>query len=165
MIDITRRLKRHEAALRREQTRTGTGCPRRADMWHGSSLVTVGNAITRQHESTQDYGVHCYQNAAADGDTFTNGCFLAAGVYTFVVLGSSDNNRGKIDWTLDGVSIVTGQDWYSAASVVNVVKSTSSVAVLYSGWHQVKGVVNGKNGSSSGYNMLLTKMWFTPAAD
>jgi hypothetical protein len=39
------------------------------------------------------------------------------------------------------------------------------IAANEGGRHVLKGVVNGKHASSSGYAMRLTKMYFTPAAD
>ena len=59
-----------------------------------------------------------------------------------------ESNRGKIDWYIDGVLAVSGQDWYVGSLIYNVVK-TASVTVSGSGLHTVKGVTNGKNASSS----------------
>lgn len=138
---------------------------RRGTMWHDESVVTVGNAIAHTLTASQIYGTYSNQSAAADADVFTNGVYLRKGTYTFYVLGITDTDRGKIDWTIDGVVLVSGEDWYAGSTTYNVVKSTASVAVTFDGWHQVKGTVNGKNASSSGYVVALTKFWFEPAAD
>lgn len=142
--------------------------PIRATMWHDEATVTVGNALAVTIFTDQAYNATWYQNAAANGDTFTNGCYLEAGIYTFSVLGRSANDRGKIDWTIDGITIVSGQDWYSASATPNVVKTVSgisSVRITTNGWHIVQGVINGQNGSSSGYVMRLTKYWFNKTDD
>ena len=138
---------------------------KRGTMWHDESIVTTGNAISRVHDAAQNYGIFCYQNAAANADSFTNGCYLRTGTYAFYVLGATYNTRGIIDWALDGVAIVADQDWYSAGVVYNVIKSTASIAVTFDGWHVLQGTIDGKNGSSTDYQFAGTKMWFEPAAD
>ena len=143
----------------------GATYPKRATMWHDNSIVTTGNAITVQHDANQDDAFIAYQNAGADGDVFTNGCYLRAGTYTFYAKGHINNNYGKIDWTLDGNSVVVGQDWYAASGVYNTIKSVASVVIATDGWHVLTGTVNGKHASSSGYYILLSKLWFLPAAD
>lgn len=165
MIDLTRHVSRLERKVRRQSTLGGAQFPRRAVMWHDQALATVGNAIAVTAETTQRFNFYADQSAAADGDTFTNGCFLAAGTYSFSVLGRTSTDRGKIDWTIDGESIVAGEDWYASPAAANVVKTTTSVSVTFSGWHVVTGTINGKNGSSSDYKMRLTSYWFTPSAD
>lgn len=139
--------------------------PKRAVMWHDLALVTTGNAIARALDNAQLYNVVCYQNAAANGDVFTHGCLLAAGTYTFSVLGFTGTDRGKIDWTLDGVSIAAGQDWYAASGARNVVKTATGVVVAAGGWHTLTGTINGKTGAPGGYYMQLTRYAFIPAAD
>ena len=72
-------------------------------MWHDQALVTVGNAIAITVELRRVIISTLTRTPAADGDTFTNGCFLAAGTYTFSVLGRTmhtgqnrlDHRRGK----------------------------------------------------------------------
>ena len=146
--------------------RGARGCyPKRATMWHDESTVIAGNGLINSLNASQVYVTRSYQNTAANGDSFTNGCYLAAGTYTFYVLGTTNTNTGIVDWYLDDVEIVTAQDWYSGASVANVIKSQASVSVSMDGWHTVKAIVDGKNGSSSDYYIVLTKFWFKQAAD
>ena len=138
---------------------------KRALMWHGDAIVTAGNALTRAYYANQMYAARAYQDGPADGDTFTHGFMLRAGTYTFAVFGITSTSRGIIDWYVDDVLIESGQDWYSAAEGVNTTKTTASVAITYDGWHVLKGVINGKNASSSNYYMILTRYRFYPAAD
>lgn len=138
--------------------------PTRATMWHDESLVTVGNAITRFHETSQNYGQYAAQTAAANGDTFTQSFLLAAGTYTLVIHGVTNTTFAKIDWYIDDTLVLSGQDWY-ASLAWNVVKTQASITVSGNGRHVLKGVVNGKNGSSSSYNIALTKIVFVPASD
>ena len=145
--------------------------PKRATMWHSESLVLNGNAIASAVSTSQLHNAYSYQNTGADGDIFTNGCFLAAGTYTLKLLGVTLSAYGKLDWTIkhaDAVSwttLATGQDWYSAGGTYNVVKTISSIVLADPGWYAIKGTVNGKNGSSSGYQISLTNMTMYQAAD
>jgi hypothetical protein len=144
--------------------------PIRAVMWHIYSIVLSGAAMTANFLDTVRHAEYGYQSPGANADAFTNSCILKAGTYTFSVLGITNAPHGKIDWykqdPLDGSyqSFITGQDWYSASPVNNVVK-TGDITVNASGLVRFKGVVNGKNGSSSGYVIALTTMVITPSAD
>ena len=140
--------------------------PLRALMWHMNSLVTTGNALARTLDTSQMFGFFYRQDSSADGDIFTQSFVLAPGTYTFKVLGKKTTASGKVDWTLDGTPIVTGQDWYGAG-VFNAVLSVASVQIgdTDGGRHVLQATVNGKNGSSSGYDLNLTAMWFEPEAD
>ena len=139
--------------------------PSRATMWHDEALVIVGGgSIYSAHDSGQDYAKYARITTHANGDEFTNGFMLEAGTYTFSVLGYTDTNLGKLDWYIDDVLVVTGEDWYGS-SVNNVLKTHASITVTGSGRHVLRGVTNGKNGSSSNYYIELTKYWFTSASD
>lgn len=144
---------------------------KRAWMWHRAAIVTAGNGHHHYVNSSHYFG--CYSGfhhsqiaKAANGDTWTNGCWLSAGTYIFNVLGVKRPESGKIDWKLDDNQFVTGQDWYNPSeSLFNVVFTTTSIAVEATGWHTLRGKINGKNGSSGGYLHMLTAYWFTPSSD
>jgi hypothetical protein len=138
--------------------------PTRATMWHDESIVTVGNVLSKNVSTVQMFAARTFQQPPANGDTFTNGFYLKAGTYTFVVLGESRADAGFLDWYIDTVKVVSLQDWYSAGTTQNVEK-TASVAVTGDGFHLLKGVINGKNGSSGGHYSVLTKMYFRLAND
>ena len=139
------------------------GYPQRATMWHDEATVVNGNALTHAVDTASRYCTYSYQNAPADADSFTHSFLLKAGTYNFYVLGST-SSRGKIDWYFDGVKLVSGQDWYSAGTVKNVIKTTS-VTVVGNGYHLLQGTINGKHASSASYTMALTKYWLWPATD
>jgi hypothetical protein len=139
--------------------------PTRAIMWHMNSLVTAGAALQFYLSTSQAFNTTSAQSTAADADAFTQSFMLAAGTYTFSVLGLTANNRGKIDWYIDDSLFSTGQDWYSASNTYNVVKTVASVTVTGSGRHTLKGIVNGKNASSSGYYVGFMSLSFIPSSD
>lgn len=143
---------------------TPAPCPSRAVMWHDESIVLTGVAFSKVVSATQLYAMRVFQNPAANGDSFTNGFYLKGGTYTFVVLGESRADSPLIDWYVDNVKVVSLQDWYAASTNSNIEK-TASVTVVGDGYHVLKGVVNGKNGSSTNYFVVLTKMYFKPSAD
>lgn len=138
---------------------------RRAVMWHDESSITVGatplNAVAF---ANQEFYTLSNIPTPANGDTFTQSFVLDAGTYTLYILGNTNTSRGKIDWYIDNVSIATGQDWYSGGAGDNTIKTVAGL-VITAGYHVLKGVVNGKNASSSGYYIYLTKYWFKPATD
>jgi hypothetical protein len=138
--------------------------PRRATMWHEDSLVLTGNALAYANVSTEPYCGYFYQSVAANGDTWTQGCYLAADSYTLRVCGRTHAYGGKLDVYLDGVLIASGMDWYTVTAGY-VVKTIANVVVAFSGWHVVQGVINGRNGSSSGWRFYGIKIVFQPAAD
>lgn len=137
--------------------------PRRAFWFHDTSFVVTGNALTLAALSTQVYDFVAYQNAAANGDVTINSCILATGAYTIQTFGVTSIDRGKVDISFKHVndagytSIVAGQDWYAGSPTVNVAK-TATFTVVTSGRHIFKFTINGKNVSSSGYLLTLTKI-------
>lgn len=144
---------------------TSAALPTRGEMWHDEATVQVGNALAVVLDSNQINNMYIYQNAAANGDTFTNSCFLRAGTYTLSIIGQTANDQGIVDWYLDGGLIVNGQDWYSAGTTRNVIKTASGLVIPDDGYHILKGSINGKNGASSNYFLRLNKYWFKQAAD
>lgn len=138
--------------------------PRRATMWHDEATITVGNALSPEQNDSPLYNFYALQRTSANGDTFTNSFFLASGTYTLSVLGQTASGNGTIDLYIDDVLVASGFDWYSGSTVWNV-KKTATVTVIGDGYHVFKGVTNGHNGGSSGYEVVLTKYWLKPSAD
>lgn len=101
--------------------------------------------------------------AAANGDEFTFGIFIAAGDYTFYHMARSYSSMGKVDWYVDGSSVATGRDWYSSPGAYKL--DSFAVTISTSGYHVVKLKVNGKHASSSDYCVGITKIWGKQAAD
>lgn len=138
--------------------------PTRAKMFHCDSIVLTGNGLVFNLDPNSLYNGNCFQDTSANADSFTSSFFLAAGTYNFEVLGTTAPNRPIVDWYVDGVIKVTGQDWYTAGIVPNVRKS-NSITVTGNGQHILKGIVNGKNGSSSDFNLAIGTMDFRLATD
>jgi hypothetical protein len=106
--------------------------------------------------TSQPYNFAMEQNSgAANGDWISVTFFAQKGSYTCEVLGFTAVSVAKQDWTLNGVSQTTGQDWYSASTVYNVVK-TFTLTVPYTGIHTLKSTINGRNASATGWDFQLT---------
>lgn len=133
--------------------------PRSAEL---STINLVGSGETTfTFNVAQVFSHWVIPGTYANGFTGSFGLFLNAGTYTCKVLGVTNPALGKLDWTLDGVSQTTGQDWYSAATTYNVFK-TFTLTVVNSGYHRLMLTVNGKHASSSDYGWILTRVFIYP---
>jgi hypothetical protein len=95
------------------------------------------------------------QGSTANGDELTFTRLLKAGTYTFVVYGFSANNRGKLDWYMDGSTFITGQEWYTAVGGLQT-RNLEGMVIVGDGLHTIKCKVNGKHASSSNYVIALS---------
>jgi len=132
--------------------------PVTATLWHDQSKILTGNPFWVIHESNQNYSVGAQQNTPADGDSFSDTFPLKGGSYTLNVLGITYSDKGMIDWYIDGVLFLSGQDWYTPGVTYNVVKSTP-ITIVGDGLHTLTGLVNGRNAASTNYFMEFTKVW------
>jgi hypothetical protein len=103
------------------------------------------------------YGFYTGIADGNDGDRYKADMYLDAGTYTFTFYGVKNSNSGKVGLYVDGVLIPGGPyDLYAAASTYDQTFDVTGVTVVGSGYHLIEWVVNGKNGSSSGYRVLMT---------
>jgi hypothetical protein len=117
--------------------------------------ITAGNGQIWVANSADWFAGHWHQNTPAIDDTF-EWVFLARdGTHTFLRHGTTANNCGKVDWTIDGVSVLANDDWYSSAAAANV-EHTANVTVVGDGQHTLQGKVHTKNASSSNYDFLIS---------
>jgi hypothetical protein len=120
---------------------------RTAGVWSHTTEVATGRVWT----------VGWYQSSPANGDSAEIKLLLDAGTYNVAIAGISGDNRGRLDWYLDGVAFDTGQEWYSVSVTENVVK-TATITISTGGSHTISVTVNGKHASSSNYYWLLTAL-------
>lgn len=123
---------------------------------------TIG-AVNRQVNSSQRYNCYSFQVVPGNGDWLEVGIFLNAGDKTCKILGVTENDAGKMDWTLNGVLQTSGQDWYSAGVTLNVEK-TFVLTVPITGYYVLRGTINGKNVGSSNYYWVFTGVFIYPAS-
>jgi len=134
--------------------------PTFAGMWFGECSGPAGGFIWDEH--AWEFRFYWYQAIPLDHDTFTFTFMLKKGSYNFNVWGSIADNRGIIDWTLDGVAIETGQDWYDVGVESEDKRTTAAVAVTTSGRHTLVGTINDKNIGSGNYYIKLGRISFSP---
>lgn len=136
--------------------------PIRGTVFHDVSYIITGNAVANNPSASQDYCCSWFQSPGANSDQFKFSMILKAGSYTIKVLGISWNSAPLIDidfkYHTDAnyTNIVTGQDWYSALTTYNV-RKTATFTVTTDGEQLFRVTVNGKNASSSGYTLIITK--------
>lgn len=130
--------------------------PRQATIYPWLWKVLVGGDIAISVSVGNILNMIAYQPLGINGNSLEMYTFLAAGTYTLGVFGSVGTNKGKLDWYMDDVKVVTGQDWYHATNIPNTLKTTS-IPVIGNGHHKLKYVVNGKHAGSSDYciSMIL----------
>lgn len=140
--------------------------PQRATMFMDEATKITGSGTpTAFLRAGQQYYFGVYNTIAGDGDSFSLSFYLKAGTYDFYVLGVTSNTYAKTDWAVDGVNIVTGQDWYSVDDTLNVLKSASGITITGDGYHLITGTINGRNASANGWYYEFTKVWFKPTTD
>lgn len=122
----------------------------------------IANVTQVTVDTAQEYNYYNHRSSPANGDIMSVNAFLRAGPYYLNILGVTNATYGIIDWYVDNVLNFAGTDWYSASIGHNILK-TAVVQVLTDGCHYIKGVVNGKDASSSGFDCGLTKIYFIPA--
>jgi len=140
-------------------------CPKRATLWHDEAIVLTGNVFTHGLLTSNRYCTRTYQDAPANGDSFSHSFLLAAGTYDFTVLGGAQTQYGMLDWYIDGVKVVSGQDWFAWSVTYNVLKITTGITVVYDGYHHLRGIVNGKNANATSYYISLIKYFFSQTSD
>lgn len=117
--------------------------------------VLNGNAIALTlHGSINE--VYGHQNAAAINDEWQHGAYLSADDYTLTVRVIKSSSSGILKVSIDDVVVAT-IDLYAAADAVSN-QTQASIAIATTGWHTVKGLVDSKNASSSGYACNIVKM-------
>lgn len=134
--------------------------PKNAILMPFQSVVLTGNSIQPSMATYSPFFVSWRQNTSADGDSWENGFVVDAGTYTVIIGCFTDVGCGKLDVYIDDVLEESGIDFYSGSKVDNVFKTFT--VTLTAGYHKIKGVVNGKNASSSGYNIDLYGIFLKP---
>lgn len=115
-----------------------------------------GATVARTIHASQECSAVWWQSTPANGDERLINLVLEKGTWTLVLIGETASTCCKSDVYLDGVLQGSTLDWYSSTVAYNVEKSVT-VAVLTSGQHALKLKVNGKNASSTNYQLRLTR--------
>lgn len=136
------------------------GYPENATIWCDEFVTEVAGTWVNGRDTNLRYQTYTQNTSSNDADAVEFTFFLKAGTYTLYALGIASGSYGKTDITIDGGSVVATFDWYAGVTSYNVVKSQASVTVATDGQHTLRLTLNGKNVSSTDYDVALTKIWF-----
>jgi len=108
------------------------------------------------------FNAYWNNTSAADADEIDYKVYLAKGTYTLAVLGGDGPSLGIIDIDIDGVEVASF-DLYDAGWTVFQMDTQASISIAAAGLKTLTLRVDGKNGSSSGYNTLINciALWRT----
>lgn len=131
--------------------------PSHVTLWHEAATVKHGPTLGVVIDTAQLHNGYTQQNSAAggEGDCTEQTFLLRAGRYSLVILGLHTSDSGKLDVYLDGNIIARGLDWYAAVTARNIFK-VKTFHCNRSGVHTLQLRVNGKNTSSTGFEIRLT---------
>lgn len=133
---------------------------RRATMWHGEANASPTLTISL---NTACIDNHVYFSTAQGFNAYHSFVCDTMPACKLFFIGTTANNQGILQVYLDGNAVTPTLDFYTAATVNNVVKSLSFAAgVITAGRHVLRLEVVNKNGSSAGYALVLTKYWLAP---
>lgn len=99
-------------------------------------------------------------SGAADGQGVIYKVFLNAGTYDIAVTHGTGNGKGIIKFKNGSDTVLATLDTYTAGNVESVSTLISGVTVATDGLLTLKVMVDGKNGSSSGYIIFLNGFTF-----
>ena len=139
--------------------------PKRASIWWHEISVVAGGARTITIDTSSAFNHYVAQATPAINNETSFSVLLDAGTYSFSRLGRTTTSLGMVTITIDGVTVLTNKDWYSAALTRNVIKTTTGIVIPTSGVHVVRCVMASKNASSSNYGFQQQRHWFFPATD
>ncbi|MEH2371948.1 hypothetical protein [Nostoc sp.] len=125
--------------------------------WHDESVILTGNGLMTDIYSNYAYSTLAYQNPPAINDSFQFNKLLDAGNYTFYLLGAQGSNRGTIRLNVNGTEVVGDLDFYGNNFTGITLHTTINIATP--GIQTFKITTIGKNASSSGFYIILTKLW------
>jgi len=131
-----------------------------ATHWHSNSKVAAGSGLVGNAQAGQETGFTYRQVPAAINDLFQFEVTLSADTYDLQLLGAHSSGSGKINLYVDA-SLVATIDFYQATTNLNTLDVTT-FAITESGVHQITCEVIGKNASSSGYVINITRFSIRP---
>lgn len=136
--------------------------PQSATIWAVQARSVVGATLRNYAFNSGQIHTHWSGMGGTNGLQNRWNFALAAGTYTMRFLGITYNGMAILKWAIDGVDVVTGQDWYSGGGVVpNVVKTETGIVVATSGNHELVSTITGRNaGNTTDYDQVLTLIEF-----
>lgn len=102
------------------------------------------------------------QGGISEGEQFWIDIPLAAGDYTLAVTGSKGENRGSIQWDLDGTDFGSVEDWYDPSDQPNA-RFIEPFTAPAGGMVRLRWTMVTKNVDAIDNAFFLTVLWINPA--
>ncbi len=115
--------------------------------WQYDSVIQ--GAVSWAGTSDQNRGI-LWSDTPADADGVAFKAYMPDGTYTMKMVGTTKSNQGIVKIKIDGITVSTW-DKYAAGETNNAVKTETGIIIENAGVKEIRVVVDGKNGSSSGY--------------
>ena len=132
--------------------------------WHRDSIVISGNAIVHYATTNQTFNYYGLQSTSAIGDTFEQSVFLDKGNYGFTIQSISVAAAGKGEWYLDNSLIATLDTSNPSPILYNNAQTFTNISVSNRGMHKLSFTCTGQGVLGSGYDIPLTRFWFSKFA-
>jgi hypothetical protein len=116
--------------------------------------IVTGNDITLTLHGTLDE-IYGHQDTSAINDEWEHGAYLSADSYTLSIRVIKTSASGILKIYVDDVLSFT-LDLYAAADAIASLGGALTIGI--SKWHTIRGLVDSKNPSSSGYDANWIKM-------
>lgn len=120
---------------------------------HSPEANTAGNWASN-FASAMFYGIQFENGDTADQDNCTFKVALEKGTYSLKVLYREQTDGGIADFDIDGTEVASF-DTYAGSNADNQINVTTSISVPATGLFDFKIRADGKNGSSSAYQITL----------
>jgi hypothetical protein len=130
-----------------------------ASFYPDEAVAITGNAIALFYHGSilETYG---RQNTSAINNEWKHGAFLTTNTYALTIRVIKTSASGILKIKIDDVVVATFDLYAAADAVSDQVQTDIEIAT---GWHSIKGLVDSKNGSSSGYDANWIKMYLNGA--
>lgn len=97
--------------------------------------------------------------------TTTNGAdgritvVLRAGTWAFKLLTVTNNTAGRVTIAVGSTLLADPQELYTAVQNVAAIFTYTSITIPTDGRYEIRFLTNGKNGSSTGFGVVINKFW------
>jgi hypothetical protein len=135
-------------------SRIDAALPDNIVLFHLQDFNLNGTGLAFTLSTTYTFNHVLGMTPPANADSWQQSFTVAAGTYQLVFWGIKASNSGKLDIYVDNVLQGT-LDFYNATTLLNTSLTMPGV-VVSAGRHTLKCTVNGKNASSSAFNIFYT---------
>lgn len=119
-----------------------------------------GNWSSPTIEANQARNGNIYNADHNNGDNVSYKAYMRAGTYTCKILGQTGSAYGILKLKIDGVEVVSWDQYSAAANTYNQISTTTSIVIATSGVKTIQVIVEGKHASSSDHYIVWSEIVF-----